>query len=156
MAENLKKDPKAGKATFYSDTQWTGGMKSLTNFSAYKIDGNMKKSKERKFTLYGDEMLELGGTDTVPGAIEEMMYAVGTCIVAAANANAAVMGVKLTRRENIAQKSRKFQMFNDKIFGPTKALSGTLFEGAITFYRFPRVALRSTLRSAELTQGYPP
>lgn len=97
LAENLKKDPKAGKATFYSDTQWTGGMKSLTNFSGYKIDGNMKKSKERKFTLYGDEMLELGGTDTVPGAIEEMMYAVGTCIVAAANANAAVMGVKLTK-----------------------------------------------------------
>lgn len=99
LAENLKENPNAGKATFYSDTKWLSGMKSISNFSAYKIDGEMKKAKERKLSLQGDEMTELGGTDTVPGAVEEMMYATGTCIVAAANANAVMMGVKLSKIE---------------------------------------------------------
>jgi uncharacterized OsmC-like protein len=97
LADRLKKDPKAGQATFYSDTKWTTGMKSITSFTKYKIDGEVKGANTRKFVLQGDEMSEISGTDTMPGAIEEMMYAVGTCIVAAANANAAVMGVKLSK-----------------------------------------------------------
>jgi len=99
LAESLKKDQSSGRATFYSDTEWQTGMKSLTTISGYKIDGKMKKSQERKFALQGDEMNEISGTDTAPGAVEEMMYAVGTCIAAAANANAAMMGVKLSKIE---------------------------------------------------------
>lgn len=98
LADQLKGNPTKGQATFFSDTKWQEGMKSITTFSGYKIDGKLK-SQERKLTLKGDEMTEIGGTDTAPGAIEEMMYAVGTCIVAAANANAALMGVKLTTLE---------------------------------------------------------
>jgi len=98
LADQLKKDPQAGRATFFSETKWSGGMKSVSTFSKYEIDGQVKKHA-RTLILNGDEMAELSGTDTVPGAVEEMMYAVGTCIVAAANANAAVSGVKLTKLE---------------------------------------------------------
>lgn len=52
---------------------------------------------ELEFVLLGDEGVELNGTDTAPGAVEEMMYALGTCIIAAGNANAALMGVELTQ-----------------------------------------------------------
>jgi uncharacterized OsmC-like protein len=97
LADQLKKNPQAGKATFYTHTDWDTGMKSVTKITGYKIDGQMKKAKERVFTLVGDEMTEIAGTDTAPGAIEEMMYAVGTCIVAATNANAALQGVKLSK-----------------------------------------------------------
>lgn len=97
LAERLKADPLSGRATFYSDTSWKGGMKSSTTISKYKIDGVVKGNNTRKFTFQGDEMTELSGTDSMPGAIEEMMYAVGTCIVAAANANAVMMGVKLNK-----------------------------------------------------------
>lgn len=96
---SLKNNPKAGKATFYSETIWKNGMQSITSFSGYKVDGKMFHEQERHFELLGDESKELGGKDAAPGAIEEMMYAVGTCISAAANANATLQGVKLTKLE---------------------------------------------------------
>lgn len=96
--DQLQKEPKAGQVTFFSDTKWQGGMKSMTTVSSYMVDGVMK-GKNRKYTMLGDEMTELGGSDTAPGAVEELMYAVGTCIVAAANANAALLGVKLSKIE---------------------------------------------------------
>lgn len=98
LKEELESDPESGKTIFFSKTKWEGGMKSVTNFSEYEIDGKFI-GKERKFSLSGDGIKELGGEDTSPGAIEEMMYAVGTCIVASANANATLMGVKLSKIE---------------------------------------------------------
>ena len=95
----LKDDSKAGRITFFSNSKWQDGMRSLTSFTGYKIDGKMHHEKERQFVLLGDEGVELSGTDAAPGAVEELMYAVGTCIIAAGNANAALMGVKLTRFE---------------------------------------------------------
>lgn len=95
---DLKEHPESGKAIFFSNTRWKGGMKSITTFSEYEIDGKFI-GKERKFTLSGDGLKEMGGEDTSPGAIEELMYAVGTCIVTSANANAALMGVKLSKIE---------------------------------------------------------
>ena len=99
LSDRLKKEHQTGRATFFSDTKWINGMKSLTTFTGYKLDGQMKKSRGRQFIYQGDEMSELSGTDTAPGAVEELMYALGTCIVASANANAALQGIKLTKIE---------------------------------------------------------
>ena len=99
VIDGLKKDPKSGKVTFFSLTKWKTGMQSLTTFSGYKLDGKMVHEKERHFELKGDEATELSGTDTAPGAVEELMYAVGTCIVAAANLDASLKGVTLTKLE---------------------------------------------------------
>ena len=99
LVDMLKGDAKAGRVTFFSNTKWQDGMRSLTSFTGYKIDGKLLHEKERQFVLLGDEGVELSGTDAAPGAVEELMYAVGTCIIAAGNANAALMGVKLTRFE---------------------------------------------------------
>ena len=95
----LKEHPEGGRVTFMSDTKWQDGMRSLTSFAGYKIDGKMHHEMDRQFVLLGDEGMELSGTDAAPGAVEELMYAAGTCIVAAANANAALMGVKLNQLE---------------------------------------------------------
>jgi uncharacterized OsmC-like protein len=99
LVETLKKNPEKGRVTFYSDSRWQDGMRSFTGFAGYRIDGKLVHEKNRRFELLGDEGVELSGTDAAPGAIEELMYALGTCIIAAANANAALMGVKLTRLE---------------------------------------------------------
>lgn len=99
LSTALKNNPKEGMATFFSSTKWQDGMKSATAIQGYMVDGQMKKQNERSFKLFGDEATEIGGTDSAPGAIEEMMYALGTCIVAAANANAALSGVTLTKLE---------------------------------------------------------
>jgi len=97
LVDMLKKNPDKGRVTFYSKSRWQDGMRSFTGFTGYKIDGAMVHEKAREFVLLGDESVELSGTDTAPGAVEELMYAVATCVIAATNANAALMGVKLTR-----------------------------------------------------------
>jgi len=99
LVDMLKGNPDLGRVTFYSDTKWQDGMRSFTTFAGYTIDGQMLHESKRKFVLLGDEGVELSGTDAAPGAVEELMYAMGTCILAAGNANAALMGVKLTRFE---------------------------------------------------------
>lgn len=96
VVDNLKKDPKSGRVTFYSTSVWQNGMRAFTSFGGYSIDGNVVH-EGRRFILLGDESVELSGTDSAPGAIEELMYALGTCIIASTNANAALMGVKLNR-----------------------------------------------------------
>lgn len=95
----LENNPDKGRVTFFSHSRWQDGMRAFTSFTGYKVDGEMVHQDEREFVLLGDEGVELGGTDTAPGAVEEMMYALGTCIIAAGNANAALMGVELTRFE---------------------------------------------------------
>jgi len=97
LIDAMKKNPDKGRVTFYSKSRWQDGMRSFTGFTGYKIDGAMVHEKTRQFVLLGDEAVELSGTDAAPGAVEELMYAVSTCVIAAANMNAALMGVKLTR-----------------------------------------------------------
>ncbi len=97
LIDNLKNDKDGGRVTFYSNSEWQDGMRSFTTFTGYKIDGKMYHENQRNFVMLGDEGVELSGTDAAAGAVEELMYAVGTCIIAAGNANAALMGVKLTK-----------------------------------------------------------
>lgn len=99
LIEHLKNNPDAGQVTFFSKSVWQDGMRSFTSFSGYEIDGKMQFQEGRNFVLLGDEAVELSGTDAAAGAVEELMYALGTCIIAAGNANAALMGVKPTKFE---------------------------------------------------------
>lgn len=95
----LQENEDAGRVTFFSRSVWQDGMRAFTTFSGYEIDGELHHERTRQFTLLGDEGVELSGTDTAPGAVEEMMYALGTCIIAAGNANAALRGIELTQFE---------------------------------------------------------
>ena len=99
LIDMLKDNEDAGKVTFFSRSRWQDGMRVFTTFTGYEIDGEMHHQNAREFVLLGDEGVELSGTDTAPGAVEELMYALGTCIIAAGNANAALMGVELSRFE---------------------------------------------------------
>lgn len=95
----LSENEDAGRVTFFSRSKWQDGMRAFTTFTGYEIDGTMHHQNSREFVLLGDEGVELSGTDTAPGAVEELMYALGTCIIAAGNANAALRGIELTRFE---------------------------------------------------------
>lgn len=93
----LQENEDAGRVTFFSRSRWQDGMRAFTTFTGYEIDGELHHEETREFTLLGDEGVELSGTDTAPGAVEELMYALGTCIIAAGNANAALRGITLSR-----------------------------------------------------------
>jgi uncharacterized OsmC-like protein len=95
----LKANPPLGFVTFFSDTKWQDGMRSFTSFAGYRIHGRIQHQQERHFVLLGDEGAEFSGTDAAPGAIEELMHAIGASITALANMHAAFMGVHLTQFE---------------------------------------------------------
>ncbi|MBT5712726.1 hypothetical protein HOI71_16880, partial [Candidatus Poribacteria bacterium] len=99
LVNALEAFPGGGYVTFFSDTAWQDGMRSFTSFTGYRIHGQIHHQNERKFVLLGDAGVEFSGTDAAPGAVEELMYAMGTCITAMANVNAAFMGVRLTQFE---------------------------------------------------------
>ena len=103
LKEFLETNPDKGRVTFYSNARWQDGMRSFTNFSGFKVDGEMKHQNTRSFTLLGDEPTEFSASDAAPGAVEELMYALSTCIIAAAAANATMMGVNLTRLEVVLE-----------------------------------------------------
>ena len=63
LIDMLKRDSKAGRITFFSNSKWQDGMRSLTSFTGYKIDGKMNHEKERQFVLLGDEGVELSEKD---------------------------------------------------------------------------------------------
>ena len=73
LVKMLKNNPDKGRVTFYSNSRWQDGMRAFTTFTGYKIDGKMHHEKERKHVLLGDEGVELSGSDTAPGAVEEML-----------------------------------------------------------------------------------
>lgn len=96
LSQDLVNHPKQGLISFSSNTKWQEGMRSVTSFSEYKKNGKIVH-ENRRLSLQGDESSHVGGSDTAPGAIEELMYATGTCIASAASAKAALMGVKLNK-----------------------------------------------------------
>jgi uncharacterized OsmC-like protein len=95
----VEENPQGGRVTFLSQTHWQDGARSFTRFGGYKVDGQLLHQSERNFVVLGDEPVELSGTDTAPGPIEELMYATASCIAATINANAALQEVALTQLE---------------------------------------------------------
>lgn len=71
----------------------------VTTFTGSEVDGEHRHEDKRQFTLLRDEGVELSGTDTAPGPVEGLMYVIGTCVIAAGNANAALRGITLSRFE---------------------------------------------------------
>jgi uncharacterized OsmC-like protein len=95
----LKDNPQGGRVTFQTNTVWQDGARAFTHAKGYKIDGQMQHQDERQFVVLSDEPIELSGTDTTIGPVEALMYAVGSCIAATTNSNAAQMSVRLDRLE---------------------------------------------------------
>ena len=95
----LKEHKEAGRVTFKSNSKWQDGARVLTHYTGYTIDGEPQHEEERRFVLLSDEPVELTGTDVAPGPVEQLLHALGGCITATVNANAAFMGVKLTYLE---------------------------------------------------------
>jgi len=99
LANLLSQNLDTGRVTFCSRSLWQQGTRVFTRFTGYNIDGEMQHEGDRQFVLLSDEPIELSGTDAAPSPIEQLMHALGACIAATTNANAALMGVELTQLE---------------------------------------------------------
>lgn len=99
LIDLLKQNPASGRVTFVANSAWQDGARSFTSYMGYRIDGQMQHQHQRRFVVLVDEPTEFGATDAAPGPVETLMAAVGSCIAATTNANAALMGITLTRLE---------------------------------------------------------
>lgn len=76
-------DPTAGNTTWAAEVAWQGGFSS--------------SARIRGFTdLRSDEPPALGGTDSAPNPVEQLLAALGNCLAVGYAANATARGIELT------------------------------------------------------------
>jgi len=93
FANQLKENPDIGKMTFTSKSDWKSGGRVATRIGGYKIDGRLFHEGKREFIEFTDQPTEFTTDDSAPTPGERMLQALGSCIAASTNANAAFMGV---------------------------------------------------------------
>lgn len=78
----IQQDPTRAATTWSASVAWTGGFRS--------------EARVRDFApIPSDEPAGLGGTDTAPNPVEQLLGALGNCLAVGYAANASVAGIQL-------------------------------------------------------------
>jgi uncharacterized OsmC-like protein len=78
----IQNDPNAAATTWSASVRWTGGFRS--------------EAQVREFVpLSSDEPTGLGGTDSAPNPVEQLLASLGNCLAVGYAANASVAGIML-------------------------------------------------------------
>lgn len=82
LAEKIQQEPNVAATKWAARVQWKGGFRS--------------EAKIREFTaMRSDEPGALGGTDTGPNPVEQLLAALGNCLAVGYAANATAAGITL-------------------------------------------------------------
>ncbi len=82
LAEKISSEPHVADTTWRADVQWTGGFRS--------------EAKVRGFCpAKSDEPAQLGGTDTGPNPVEQILGTLGNCLAVGYAANATAAGITI-------------------------------------------------------------
>lgn len=82
LAEKISQEPQVADTTWRAEVQWKGGFKS--------------EATVRDFApARSDEPEQLGGTDTGPNPVEQILGALGNCLAVGYAANATAAGITL-------------------------------------------------------------
>lgn len=82
LAAKIQEKPEVGATVWRADVRWTGAFRS--------------EAKVRGFApLPSDEPRALGGTDTAPNPVEQLLAALGNCLAVGYAANAAAAGIEI-------------------------------------------------------------
>lgn len=81
LVNAVRSDPKSGKTKWNAVTTWKGGFNC--------------ESKIRNHTVNMNEPDALGGTDTAPNMVENVLAAYGSCLTVGYTLNAALRGIKI-------------------------------------------------------------
>jgi len=82
LATHIQQNPAAAQTTWNADVEWTGAFTSkvhVRNFPPIK----------------SDEPGALGGTDTAPNPVEQLLGALGNCLAVGYAANASAAGIQI-------------------------------------------------------------
>ena len=83
LAEKIQADPHVADTTWRAEVQWTGGFRSEATIREF---GPMRS----------DEPDQLGGTNTGPNPVEQVLGALGNCLAVGYAANATATGIKIS------------------------------------------------------------
>ena len=82
LAEAIRSDPDVAATTWAAEVHWTGGFQS--------------EARVRGFApLASDEPTPLGGADTAPNPVEQLLGSLGNCLAVGYAANASVAGIAI-------------------------------------------------------------
>lgn len=79
LVQHVKDNPQAGHTQWSSVTTWKGGFRCHNAIRDHEVDM--------------DEPEQLGGTDTAPNMVEQVLAAYGSCLTVGYTLNAAVRGI---------------------------------------------------------------
>jgi uncharacterized OsmC-like protein len=82
LASAILDEPAKGATTWSASVQWLGGFRSEANVRGFLPVGS-------------DEPAGLGGTDTAPNPVEQLLGALGNCLAVGYAANASASGITL-------------------------------------------------------------
>jgi uncharacterized OsmC-like protein len=83
LAQAVAADETAGATTWRADVTWQGAFRSSARIRGFA-------------ELPSDEPSALGGTDTAPNPVEQLLAALGHCLTVGYAANASAQGIELT------------------------------------------------------------
>ena len=82
LVDHIRATPDAAATVWSADVRWTGAFRS--------------EAQIREFSpLPSDEPLALGGTDTAPNPVEQVLAALGNCLAVGYAANASIEGITI-------------------------------------------------------------
>jgi uncharacterized OsmC-like protein len=91
----IKERPELATFTFRAATRWQDGTRSRAEIGRFLRAGAEDETRERPFTLEGDEPPVLFGRNQAPNAVELLLAALGFCYSVGYVANAAARGIEI-------------------------------------------------------------
>jgi uncharacterized OsmC-like protein len=82
LVDKIRREPQRAKTQWKAEVRWTGGFRS--------------DSRCRDFApVQSDEPAGLGGTNTAPNPVEQLLAALGNCLAVGYAANASAAGIEI-------------------------------------------------------------
>jgi uncharacterized OsmC-like protein len=82
LAGQITESPDSAQTTWSADVRWTGGFRSEATVRGFQPSPS-------------DEPAGLGGTDTAPNPVEQLLAALGNCLAVGYAANATARGIAI-------------------------------------------------------------
>ena len=82
LIDNIRQQPQAAKTHWKTEVRWTGALRS--------------EARSRNLApLLSDEPSALGGSDSAPNPVEQLLAALGNCLAVGYAANASAAGIEI-------------------------------------------------------------
>jgi uncharacterized OsmC-like protein len=82
LVDNIQKSPSAAETNWSAEVRWTGAFRSEASVRGFA-------------PIASDEPEGLGGTDSAPNPVEQLLSALGNCLAVGYAANASVAGIEI-------------------------------------------------------------